>query len=315
MVRMPNQTPLPFPEGPPGPGPDDPQRPAASGAGVEAPPGPGAPASVEAGDREATGSPETVAADAPATADTIDADGPATAEPGVEPDPDAAALPHDPAQSELAMPALPREPLARPRPNAARRPWWARLLGQLMKPWVSLTIEPEQPAQHDDGRPVCYVLEDYGLSNALILERACFEAGLPSPLQPLPGDPLGRKRAYVALSRRNTGGALAPLSPLNPGPPSAKTHSGSLARLLDAHREDPVLDVQLVPVSIFVGRAPDKTSGWFSVLFSENWALVGRFRRLLAILLNGRNTVVRFAPPVSLRGVIDEGLPPERTVR
>jgi glycerol-3-phosphate O-acyltransferase len=61
------------------------------------------------------------------------------------------------------------------------------------------------------------------------------------------------------------------------------------------------LDVHLVPVSIFVGRAPDKQSGWFAVLFSENWALVGRFRRLLAVLLNGRSTIVRFAPPISLR--------------
>ena len=49
--------------------------------------------------------------------------------------------------------------------------------------------------------------------------------------------------------------------------------------------------------------------------FSENWALVGRFRRMLAILLNGRGTLVRFSPPVSLRGIVDEGLPPERTVR
>src|SRR3546814_6964569 len=68
-------------------------------------------------------------------------------------------------------------------------------------------------------------------------------------------------------------------------------------------------------VSIFVGQAPDRACGWFSVLFSENWALVGRFRRLLAILLNGRNTLVRFAAPVNLRGIIAEDLPPERTVR
>ena len=40
------------------------------------------------------------------------------------------------------------------------------------------------------------------------------------------------------------------------------------------------------------------SSGWFSVLFSENWTLVGRFRRLLAILLNGRDTLVQFSPPV-----------------
>ncbi|MBB1088794.1 glycerol-3-phosphate 1-O-acyltransferase PlsB [Lysobacter sp. SG-8] len=193
-----------------------------------------------------------------------------------------------------------------------RRPWWARLLGWVLSPWVAITIEPEDPASHADGRgrPVCYVLEDYGLSNALILDRACEQAGLPPPLQPLPGDPLGRKRAYVALSRRN-----ATLSPLGAPPKKASSHSESLARLLDAHREDPALDVQLVPVSIFVGRAPDKDSGWFSVLFSENWALVGRFRRLLAILLNGRDTLVRFAPPVSLREVADEAIGPERAVR
>ena len=45
-----------------------------------------------------------------------------------------------------------------------------------MEPWVELKIEPETPADHLatlGGRPVCYVLEDYGLSNALILDRAC----------------------------------------------------------------------------------------------------------------------------------------------
>ena len=71
----------------------------------------------------------------------------------------------------------------------------------------------------------------------------------------------------------------------------------------------------MVPVSIFVGHAPNRSRGRFSVLFSENWAIVGRFRRLLAILLNGRDTLVQFAPPVALRGIVAEDLPPERTVR
>jgi glycerol-3-phosphate O-acyltransferase len=232
-------------------------------------------------------------------------------------------LPLPPLETRAPAPSAPAAMPVEPGPDVVRPPWWMRLLGRIMAPWVDLKIEPQTPREHApdwNGGPVCYVLEDYGLSNALILERACREAGLPTPLQPLPGDPVGRKRAYVALSRRNAGGALAPLpaalsSTLSNAPPPAKTHSGSLARLLEAHREDPALDVQLVPVSIFVGRAPDKTSGWFSVLFSENWTLVGRFRRLLAIALNGRHTLVRFSPPVSLRDVIDEGLPPERTVR
>ncbi|HZH43153.1 MAG TPA: glycerol-3-phosphate 1-O-acyltransferase PlsB [Lysobacter sp.] len=274
---MPNQTSLPFPE------PEPPRAPAPAVADASA-----------------------EAVEPSAAADVADA-----AEGEAAPLPAEAVPEADPAQSELpiaAPPPVDPAPLRRPTP---RRPWWVRLLGRLTAPWIDLTIEPAAPAEHDTsrGRPVCYVLEDYGLSNALILDRACREAGLPSPLQPLPGDPLGRKRAYVALSRRHTN-ALG----LAPGP-EHKTHSGSLARLLEAHRHDPALDVQLVPVSIFVGRAPDRSTGWFSVLFSENWTIVGRFRRLLAIALNGRNTLVRFAPPVSLRGVVDEGLPPERTVR
>ncbi|MGO1893548.1 MAG: glycerol-3-phosphate 1-O-acyltransferase PlsB, partial [Luteimonas sp.] len=237
-------------------------------------------------------------------------------------------MPQSPDQSRLPFPDAPDagagaragaddDAAATHAPHAGtrqrKRPLWARLLGGLLGPWIGLKTDPADPQRFVDGRPVCYVLEDYGLSNALILERACREAGLPSPLQPLPGDPLGRKRAYVALSRRNAGSALEALAP-GKRPPK-KTHSESLARLLDAHRDDPALDVLLVPVSIFVGRTPDKASGWFSVLFSENWALVGRFRRLLAILLNGRDTMVRFAAPVELRASVEEGLTPERTVR
>ncbi|MEO6518538.1 MAG: glycerol-3-phosphate 1-O-acyltransferase PlsB [Pseudoxanthomonas sp.] len=233
-----------------------------------------------------------------------------------------------PEQNSLPFPAAPPpgpgpestpplEPLpANPRPpaRAVRRSLWARLMSKLADPWITPSIEPEDPRQYVDQRPVCYVLEDYGLSNALILDRACRDAGMPSPLSPLPGDPLGRKRAYVALSRRNAG--ASPLGVLSaPQPPSSKTHSGSLARLLQAHRANPELDVQLIPVSIFVGRSPEKASGWFSVLFSENWAIVGRFRRLLAILLNGRDTIVRFAAPVSVRDSIAEDLTPERIVR
>ncbi len=224
--------------------------------------------------------------------------------------PEGPQAPDAPSTEEASTPAAPQLPIpvSAPIGRPGKTPLWARLMHKLVDPWVNLDIEPEAPGALIDTRPVCYVLEDYGLSNALILDRACQAAGLPSPLLPLPGDPIRRKRAYLALSRRNA-------SALIPDAGSTKTHSDSLAKLLQAHRHNLALDVQLVPVSIFVGRAPDKASGWFAVLFSENWALVGRFRRLLAILLNGRTTIVRFSPPVSIRDAVEEALPPERTVR
>jgi len=111
-------------------------------------------------------------------------------------------------------------------------------------------------------------------------------------LRPFEFAGLRRQRAMFALSRRD--GWLF-------GRPRSRTHSETLAQLLEVVRANPELDMQLIPVSILVGRAPDRQSGWFRVLFSENWVVVGRFRRLISLLLNGRGTIVQFAAPVSLR--------------
>lgn len=188
-------------------------------------------------------------------------------------------------------------------------PWLFRMLGTLAAPWLAIRREPPGTATDlvRPDLPICYVIERYGLSNALILEQSTREAGLPSPLQPMPGgDLVGRGRALIALSRRQ--GFWF-------GRPRNRTHSEGLARLVAALDDDPALDVQIVPVSIFVGRAPDRQSGWFRVLFAENWGVVGRFRRFLAILLNGRHTIVQFSPPVSMREVLQHELSPERNVR
>jgi len=203
------------------------------------------------------------------------------------------------------MPDATQAPLNFPA-HYEKPPLWLRFVARFLRPWVDISREPEVPPFQVD-RPICYVLESYGLTNLLILDRACREAGLPSPMASLPGNPLGRKRSYIALSRR--GGAAAVSARQN------KRHSDGLSRLLMAHRLYPNQDVQLVPVSIFVGRAPNRQSGWFSVLFSENWALVGRFRRFVSILLNGRDTHVRFAPSFRVRDILSEDIPHERMVR
>ena len=183
-------------------------------------------------------------------------------------------------------------PTAPPAP-ISQAPWWLRALGALVEPWLRIRREPvDASAQINPALPVCYVTERYGLSDTLILEQACREAGLPEPLQPVQFGSLRKQRAMFALSRRD--GWLYRR-------PRSRTHSETLAQLLDSVRSQPDLDIQLVPVSIFVGRAPDRQTEWFRVLFSENWVVVGRFRRLLSLLLNGRSTIVQFSTPISLR--------------
>src|SRR6185312_3003795 len=158
-----------------------------------------------------------------------------------------------------------------------RTSWWFNLAGALLQPWLRLRREPAEPATLLPGSaPVCYVIERDGLSDTLILQQACREAGLPNPLQPLAG--MRRRRSVVSLVRRE-------------GWVFGRTRKRT---------------IQLVPVAIYVGRAPSRDSGWFKVLFSENWVVVGRFRRLLALLFNGRDTAVHFSAPISLRSVMEE---------
>ncbi|MHC1480998.1 glycerol-3-phosphate 1-O-acyltransferase PlsB [Frateuria aurantia] len=178
----------------------------------------------------------------------------------------------------------------------ARVPWWFKLAAQLLEPWVRIKRDPAEPATLvQPDQPVCYIVERDGFSDTLILERACREAGLPSPM--LPMSLTRRRRSLISLNQRD--GWLF-------GRNRGRQPQEALGHLAHALDHKPDSDIQIVPVSIYVGRAPARSSGWFRVLFSENWVMVGRTRRLLAVLLNGRDTVVHFSAPVSLRAVLSE---------
>jgi glycerol-3-phosphate O-acyltransferase len=174
---------------------------------------------------------------------------------------------------------------------------WVRLLGSQLRPWIRIRRESRNAAAAapSDTRPTVYVVERSGLSDSLILEQACRDTGLPSTMAARDRLPLKRRRAVAAVAPR----------PAWSGHLRYRT-SETLSRLIEWVHADAARDVRLVPASVFVGRAPDRESGWFRVLFAENWVVVGRFRRLLAILLNGRDTIVQFAPAISLRTFVDE---------
>ena len=76
-----------------------------------------------------------------------------------------------------------------------------------------------------------------------------------------------------------------------------------LKQLVHAVNTDASLDVQIVPVTLLWGRAPDKERSLFKLLLSDPWAVAGRLQKLLIILIHGRNTFVQFNKPISLRQV------------
>ncbi|MBK7251038.1 MAG: glycerol-3-phosphate 1-O-acyltransferase PlsB [Gammaproteobacteria bacterium] len=164
-------------------------------------------------------------------------------------------------------------------------------------------VRPEDaPARLAHGeRPVCYVLAQRSAIDRAVLDNTCARLKLPRPgSRILPGLPRDC-RAIFAL-RRTRGLWRTRVDRRTPE---------LLARLVDAVRSSPALDVDLVPVDVYWGRAPQKEASWFRLLFAENWGIASRVRRLLTVLVNGRAVLVELGEPLSLRALL-EGHPEPR---
>jgi glycerol-3-phosphate O-acyltransferase len=73
--------------------------------------------------------------------------------------------------------------------------------------------------------------------------------------------------------------------------------------------------VQLVPVTILWGREPGKQDSVLKALLAESWQQVSTLRHLLAMLIHGRHTMLRFNAPISLREFLSDGIDEAHAVR
>jgi glycerol-3-phosphate O-acyltransferase len=184
---------------------------------------------------------------------------------------------------------------------------WRWSIRKILGLWVRVTIKPDDAVSAIAARPrpVCYVLEHESQADFAVLNNVCAEHNLPRPGRRLMMGEMRADRAHFELMRRPSyfrrrNAARAPRY---------------LIQLISAASAYPQFDVDLVPVAIFWGRAPHKEISWWRLPFTEDWILVGRFRKLLSVLFNGRNTLVYFGEPINLREVMDEGLSEPRSVR
>jgi glycerol-3-phosphate O-acyltransferase len=174
--------------------------------------------------------------------------------------------------------------------------------------WIRTKVLPENLAELDldPNKPVCYVLQTRFLSNLLVLETETRNLKLPRALSRIKSPLLKEDRAVFFLTRSDTA------TPLQK---NRFEYSPRYVRLVQAARANPELDVQLVPVSILWGRSPDKENSIFKILFADSWATPGTLKQIITVMLHGRQTLVKFSAPVSLRSIVNEGLSEERCLR
>jgi glycerol-3-phosphate O-acyltransferase len=184
---------------------------------------------------------------------------------------------------------------------------WHWSVRKSLSRWMRATIKPDDVAESIAARPrpVCYVLEWGSQADLAILSTVCSHQNLPRPERRLLIGGMRTDQAYFELLRRPSMFASR----------STTRAPRQLVQLISAAAAQPDFDIDLVPVVIFWGRAPHKEKSWWREVIAEDWVLVGRFRRFLNVVFNGRNTLVYFGEPLSLRGFVQDPISEPRRVR
>src|SRR5579862_2409826 len=166
------------------------------------------------------------------------------------------------------------------------------LLRRLLAPWVRFKVRPDDAVLRlrERTNPICYVLERRSAADVAVLQNACVQLRLPRPAKRLLAESK-ELRSFFYLSRPRGFWDER----LDRRPPA------QLRQLIEMLRAHPQTDIDLVPVAVYWGRAPQREVSWFRLLLVEDWALTSRARKFLQVLFNGRDTIIEFDEPLSLR--------------
>ncbi|WP_213663725.1 glycerol-3-phosphate 1-O-acyltransferase PlsB [Stutzerimonas stutzeri] len=157
----------------------------------------------------------------------------------------------------------------------------------------------------DRSKPVFYVLQQASLSDLAVLDVECAKAGLPRPV------------ADVAVGDHVEPAAFFFLNPAASwfGRRTRLVAPPTLVRLVGALEHNAVENAQIIPVSVFWGQSPNRETSAWKLLFTDSWAVTGRLRKLLSILVLGRKTRVQFSAPIQLNELVALNKGHERTLR
>ncbi len=146
----------------------------------------------------------------------------------------------------------------------------------------------------DKNRPIVYLLRTRSVTDQLALKMSAAALGLPRPT--LDMNITGQSYSSCLFLQK-------PRSVLNRKLKGTSIQEDA-AKLFSMHRENSELDIQIVPVSILWGRAPNKnTSGWSDVIanqMSPSW-----LRKFFIVLFLGRDNFVCYSKAVSSRKMVE----------
>jgi glycerol-3-phosphate O-acyltransferase len=180
--------------------------------------------------------------------------------------------------------------------------WLPTLLRKAFDGWVRAQVFP-QPLAIDVSKPTCYVLARPSITDVAMLDSLTRRLALPPSHRAMPGTENTERDAYFHLRDSMF---------LRPGAALRATPE-RLTRLIDRINANTLDDVQLVPLSVFWGRTPEREESffnpttrmrWLRVWAAEGWGGRSRLRKLFAILFFRNDVIVKFGDPLSLKNTL-----------
>lgn len=169
-----------------------------------------------------------------------------------------------------------------------------KLLNLPLKLLVKSKVIPADPVTElglDPSRPILYVLPYNSKADLLTLRAQCQAQDLPDPLIPLEIDGVQLPSHVFIDNGPRVFRYYAP-----------KQESVKLFHdYLDLHRNNPELDIQMLPVSVMFGRSPGREGHG-----TPHLRVLNGVEKFFAVLWLGRDSFVRFSTTVSLRRMASE---------
>lgn len=181
-----------------------------------------------------------------------------------------------------------------------------RSLRRAIRLWSRPLVQGAEELNLPAESSVLYALPHRSLLDLLVFDIACEQAGMPMPRSPCTTPTLEERRSFFFLQRPE--GRLFKR-------PTMRSYSERLLRVQTHLEQHAGEDIEVIPVSVFWSRAPGRERSFLRLLISENWTATGRLKRILSLLFNRHALLIQFGHPVSMRQLVDEQLPSNRTTR
>ncbi|MFB9213885.1 glycerol-3-phosphate 1-O-acyltransferase PlsB [Vibrio sinaloensis] len=156
---------------------------------------------------------------------------------------------------------------------------------------TAIPANPIDDLNIDINKPIIYALPYRSNVDLITLQKQVMQLGLPDPFEAV--DINGKMfQRFVFTSSRDT--------VMNSDQDVPSESIAQFSELLEQHKFDSELDVQVIPTTVLWGRKPGKESQHKPYLQSLNGP-----QKAKAVFVSGRDCLVRISPVVSLRYMAD----------